>query len=80
MATDYEIFEQSNLKAGLFVDGMHNKNRHPMSIRIGKFLGKIDFNDFQDSLGWNFGGDGDNGEILLDQLDAFFYTLGKTND
>jgi hypothetical protein len=31
-----------------------------------------DFKDYDDSFQWNIGGDGDNGETLSYQLDAFF--------
>ena len=79
MSKIYEEYKKSGLKDKLFVDGMHNEKRHPMSKAIGKFLNKIDFCDFEDSLGLSFGGDGDNGEILLDELDAFFYTMDLQN-
>ena len=46
-------------------------DHHPMSERVGKFLYA------QDTHGmWDFGGDGDNGEELLYQLDPFFELLG----
>lgn len=45
---------------------------HPMSERIVRFLMEHDFNDYGDHFGWKFGGDGDNGETLAYQLDAFF--------
>ena len=77
---DYDKFKRLELKKKLFKDGMHNENRHPMSKRIGKFLSIIDYKDFQDSLCWSFGGDGDNGEVLLDELDAFFYTIESNKE
>lgn len=45
---------------------------HPMSLRIVKFLQKHDSNEWSDYFDWRIGGDGDNGETLMFQLDAFF--------
>ena len=45
---------------------------HPKSIAIMSFLSEHDFNDFGDYFGWKMGGDGDNGETLMYQLDAYF--------
>ena len=48
---------------------------HPMSVLLFKFLEKHDYNDNNDSFCWKSGGDGDNGETLMYQMDAFFETL-----
>ena len=48
---------------------------HPMSERIVRFLAKHDYNDYGDCFCWKVGGDGDNGETLMYQLDAFFEML-----
>ncbi len=45
---------------------------HPTSIRLMKFLEDHDLHDYGDYFGWKVGGDGDNGEILMTQMDAFF--------
>ena len=42
------------------------------SIELMQFLCEIDFNVYADYFGWKTGGSGDNGEILMYQLDAFF--------
>lgn len=42
---------------------------HPRSIAIFKALEKIDFEECGDSFCWKSGGDGDNGETLMYQLD-----------
>ena len=52
-------------------------DHHPMSYRIFKFLQEIDYNDCQDSMCWKAGGDGDNGEELMYQMDAFFELMDK---
>jgi len=52
-------------------------DHHPMSERLCRFIEKHDFNDYNDCFGWNFGGDGDNGETLMYQMDAFFEMLDK---
>jgi hypothetical protein len=51
------------------------KSHHPTSERLVKFLMEHDSNDYKDYFGWNFGGDGDNGETLAFQMDAFFELL-----
>ena len=46
---------------------------HMKSEQLMKFLMKHDFFDYDDSFDWNSGGDnGDNGETLMYQMDAFF--------
>jgi hypothetical protein len=49
----------------------------PRSEKIGRTLGEIDFNGFDDHFQWKFGGDGDNGEALLYQLDVYFELLDR---
>jgi len=68
--TDYE---QAKLA------GLTDKNRweegidhHPMSLRLMDFLKDHDFNDYTDHFCWKSGGDGDNGESLMFQMDAFW--------
>ena len=64
--------------------GLTNQDRwgngtdhHPMSKRLMKFLEAHDFKDYQDSFCWKSGGDGDNGESLMYEMDAFFELLDK---
>lgn len=45
---------------------------HPMSIRLMAFLSEHDWKDYNDYFGWKTGGDGDNGEALMYEIDAFF--------
>jgi hypothetical protein len=44
----------------------------PRSIEIFKALEDIDFNRFNDYFCWKSGGEGDNGEVFLTQLDIYF--------
>jgi len=68
--------------------GLTDKNRwedgiehHPMSQRVARFIGEHDFNDYGDSFCWKFGGDGDNGETLMYEMDAFFELMdSKKNE
>lgn len=53
---------------------------HPKSIEIAKFLGEHDFYDYGDCFCWKFGGDGDNGETLMYQLDCYFELMDKFID
>jgi hypothetical protein len=50
-------------------------DHHKMSIRLMKFLQEIDYNDNNDLFCWKSGGDGDNGEDLMFEMDAFFEYL-----
>jgi len=45
---------------------------HPKSIELMEFLAEIDFQRYEDYFGWKIGGDGDNGETLMYQMDEFF--------
>ncbi len=48
---------------------------HQMSQRIARFISELDFNDYDDYFCWKLGGDGDNGETLMYELDTFFEML-----
>lgn len=52
---------------------------HPMSERLMQFLKTHDCNEYDDYFDWRTGGDGDNGETLMFQMDAFFEILDKEN-
>ena len=52
---------------------------HPMSERLMNFLVTHDLNDYGDYFCWKLGGDGDNGETLMFEMDAFFEMMDKTN-
>jgi len=51
------------------------REHHPMSERLVRFLAEHDFNDYGDTFQWGVGGDGDNGETLAFEMDAFFEML-----
>jgi hypothetical protein len=67
---------------GLIYDGRWSKgvDHHPMSERLMRFLCDHDFVDYDDYFCWKMGGDGDNGETLMYQMDAFFELLDKKDD
>ena len=44
----------------------------PRSVEIFRALEWIDLEQFGDYFCWKSGGDGDNGEVLLDELDIYF--------
>jgi hypothetical protein len=70
METLYEIAK--NLKI-IPKDRWENSiPHHPKSKQLMEFLKLHDYNDYDDYFGWKSGGDDDNGEILMYQLDAFF--------
>lgn len=45
---------------------------HSKSKELMEFISEIDFNVYGDYFCWKTGGDGDNGETLMYQMDAFF--------
>lgn len=47
-------------------------DHHPKSIELMQFLEAHDLHDYNDYFCWKTGGDGDNGETLMYQMDAFF--------
>lgn len=55
-------------------------DHHPMSRRLMKFLKEHDDKDYSNFFDWQIGGDGDNGESLMFEMDAFFETLEKETD
>lgn len=55
-------------------------DHHPMSKRLMKFLQDHDLKDYNDYFCWKTGGDGDNGETMMYQMDAFFELLDKTKE
>lgn len=51
------------------------KAHHPESLKLMDFLKDHDVNDYNDYFEWKSGGDGDNGETFMFQLDAYFEAL-----
>lgn len=76
--TDYDQAKELGLtKLNRWEDGI---SHHPMSVRLMKFLSKHDYHDYNDYFCWKMGGDGDNGESLMYEMDAFFETLDKQKE
>lgn len=48
---------------------------HNKSFRFMEFLISHDSEDYNGYFDWSVGGDGDNGETLMYQMDAFFELL-----
>ena len=77
MKTDYEKAKELGLTdINRWEKGIEH---HPMSQRIMDFLEDHDFYDYDDHFCWKTGGDGDNGEALMFEMDAFFEMLDMTN-
>ena len=71
--TDYENAQNLGLTVkNRWEDGVPH---HPTSERLMSFLAEHDFKDYSDHFCWKLGGDGDNGETLMFQMDAFFELL-----
>lgn len=47
-------------------------DHHPKSIELMSAIAKIDFLLCDDHFSWKIGGDGDNGEILMYEMDIYF--------
>lgn len=70
MKSDYEVAKELGLtQIDRWGEGV---DHHPMSIRLMKFLYEHDFADYSDTFAFKIGGDGDNGETLMYEMDAFF--------
>jgi len=78
MKTPYEKAKE----LGLIIPDRWEKGieHHPKSIELINFLAEHDFKDYGDYFGWNVGGDGDNGETLMYQMDAYFELMEKTDE
>ena len=50
-------------------------DHHPKSEELMKALAKIDFEMCDDYFCWKMGGDGDNGETLMYEMDIYFECL-----
>ena len=71
--TDYEKARELGLtELDRWGDGM---DHHPMSIRLMEFIRIHDWKDYSFYFDWEIGGDGDNGETLMFQMDTFFELL-----
>jgi hypothetical protein len=52
----------------------------PRSEEIVRALAEIDFEFFDDHFCWKVGGDGDNGEALMYELDEYFLQKAGSPD
>ena len=53
------------------IDFMNHKHL-PETIQLFNFISKLDLEEADDYFGWKSGGDGDNGEVLMNELDEYF--------
>lgn len=73
--TDYEKAKSLGLTdKSRWEEGIEH---HPESVRLMAFLEEHDFKDYDDHFSWNLGGDGDNGESLMYEMDAYFEMKDK---
>jgi hypothetical protein len=47
-------------------------DHHPKSVELYEAIAKIDFELCNDFFCWKSGGDGDNGEFLMYEMDIYF--------
>lgn len=70
MNADHELARQAALTS---IDRWgEGRDHHHESVRLMEFLAEHDFKDYGDYFCWKIGGDGDNGETLMYQMDAYF--------
>lgn len=55
-------------------------DHHHESERLVRFMADHDFNDYNDQMDINVGGDGDNGEHMMYLMDAFFEMKDQENN
>lgn len=53
------------------IDGFAKKHL-PQSVELYEFIAWLDCEHGNDMFGFKAGGDGDNGEVLMDYFDAYF--------
>ena len=76
MMNDYQKAKELGLTdLNRWEDGI---DHHPMSERLMDFLMEHDFEDYNDHFCWKKGGDGDNGESLMYEMDAFFELIDRS--
>jgi len=76
--TDYEEAKRLGLvQEDRWEEGTEH---HPMSLRLLNFIAENDFENYQDYFHWEGGGDGDNGETLMYQMDGFFELGDKIDE
>jgi hypothetical protein len=51
---------------------MNTQEAEEKARKIVEWLADYDYNHCGDYFGWKFGGEGDNGEILIKQLSLYF--------
>ena len=54
-------------------------DHHPKSIVLMEHIKEVDFHQGGDSFCWKTGGDGDNGETLMYEMDSFFEGQDEEN-
>ena len=52
-------------------------SRDPRSEHLYRAIAKIDYEQFNDYFCFKAGGEGDNGEVLMDILDVYFRNYDK---
>jgi hypothetical protein len=72
---DYEEARHRGVNLGEIDRWENGLPHHPMSERLMDFIADHDFADYDDYFCWKQGGDGDNGETLMYEMDAFFEFL-----
>ena len=52
-------------------------SHHPRSMKLMEFIAAMDLKHYSDGFCWKTGGDGDNGETLMYEMDSYFEQLSQ---
>ena len=69
--------EANNIETDIVKRWEQGIPHHPLSEETGSFLESVDWLFCDNFFDWKFGGDGDNGEFLLYELDIMYELLDK---
>jgi hypothetical protein len=72
MKEAYMIGTIDSLAKDVLKDAGFAVDHDPRSVEIYKAIAHIDFKHMNDCFGFQSGGDGDNGEVLMAELDLYF--------
>ena len=72
--------EKHGIESDINVRWEKGTDHHPKSLELMKGLETIDFELCNDYFEWKVGGDGDNGETFMYEMDIYFELQDKLKD
>lgn len=80
MSISVDIYKQYGVNTDIEYRWENGIPHHPKSLELMKSLMSIDSSFGDDYFCWSVGGDGDNGEHMLYEMDIYFELQDKLND